>query len=100
MVVAIQALISLHGISSYLIWPFEVRLILDLLQHMVNWLLEYQVYYLNIALRRLVEEFPPRPRRLEMVWPKVFSILCEGLCLPFTLNLVIFHSLIFLYPPH
>ena len=67
---------------------------------MVNWLLEYQVYYLNIAPRRLVKEFPPRPRRLKTVWPKVLSILWEGLCLLFTLNLVNFHSFIFLYPLH
>ena len=100
MVVVIQALISPHGISFHLFWLFEVRFILNLLQHMVNWLLEYQVYYLNIAPRRLVKEFPPQPRRLKTIWPKVLSILWEGLCLLFTLNLVNFHSFIFLYPLH
>lgn len=100
MVVVIQALISPHGISFHLFWLFEVRFILNLLQHMVNWLLEYQVYYLNITPRRLVKEFPPQPRRLKTIWPKVLSILWEGLCLLFTLNLVNFHSFIFLYPLH
>ena len=47
-VVAIKALIAPHGISCHLIWPFEERLILNLFQHLMHWLLEHNINHLSV----------------------------------------------------
>ena len=36
-VVAIETLIAPHGISRHLVWPFEERPILNLLQYLMHW---------------------------------------------------------------
>ena len=48
-VLTIQTLITLHGISSHLIWPLEEWLILDFLQNLMYRFFEYGVNLLYIG---------------------------------------------------
>ena len=48
-VVAIKALITPHGISCHLVWPFEERLILNLFQYLVHWLSEHSINYISVG---------------------------------------------------
>jgi len=48
-VLAIKALIAPHGISCHLIWQFEERLILDLLQNLVHRFSEHRINHLSIG---------------------------------------------------
>ena len=48
-VLAIKALIAPHGVSCHLIWPFEERLILNLLLNLVHWFLEHSINRLSIG---------------------------------------------------
>ena len=47
-VMEIKALITPHGISCHLIWPFEERLILNLFQYLMHWLLEHNINHLSV----------------------------------------------------
>ena len=49
MVLAIQVLVALHGISCHLIWPFEECLILDLFQDLMYRVSEYSMNCLRIG---------------------------------------------------
>ena len=49
MVLAIKALVTPHGVSSHLIWPFEERLILYLLQNPMHRFLERRINRLSIS---------------------------------------------------
>ena len=48
-VLAIQALVTLCGISCHLIQPFEEWLILDLFQDLMYWVSEHSVYCLHVG---------------------------------------------------
>ena len=48
MVLAIKALVAPHGVSSHLVWPFEERLILNLLQNLMYQFSEHRINFLSI----------------------------------------------------
>ena len=48
-VLTIQTLITLHGISSHLIWPLEEWLILDFLQNLGYRFSEYGINLLRVG---------------------------------------------------
>ena len=48
MVLAIKALVAPHGVSSHLVWPFEERLILNLLQNLMYQFSEHRINLLSI----------------------------------------------------
>ena len=52
-VLAIQAVIALRGISCHLIWPFEEWLIFDLFQDLMYWVSEHSVDCLRVGGLRL-----------------------------------------------
>ena len=58
MVLAIKTLVAPHGVSSHLVWPFEVWLILNLLQDLMYLLLEYRVNHLRSRRPRLPSKIP------------------------------------------
>ena len=48
-VVAIKALVAPHGVSSHLVWPFEERLVLNLLQNLMLRFSEHRINCLSIS---------------------------------------------------
>ena len=52
-VLAIQVLVALYGVSCHLIWPFEERLVLDLLQNLMYQISKHSVNCLHIDRSRL-----------------------------------------------
>ena len=48
MVLAIKALVAPHGVSSHLVWPFEERLILNILQNLMYQFSEHRINLLSI----------------------------------------------------
>ena len=94
MVLAIKALVTPHGVSSHLIWPFEERLILYLLQNPMHRFLERRINRLSISrpwlpskviLRSVVAVVP--------VWPEISHLLKDNLDFSFPLFLVFFNPL-------
>ena len=61
-VVAIEALITPHGhgISCHLVWPFEERLILNLLQYLAHWLSKHDIHCLGLGSSKLPSKVSPR----------------------------------------
>ena len=49
MVLAIKVLVSSQGIPSHLVWPFEERFVLNLLQNLVHWFLEHYIDRLSVG---------------------------------------------------
>ena len=48
-VVAIKALVAPHGVSSHLVWPFEERLVLNLIQNLMLRFSEHRINCLSIS---------------------------------------------------
>ena len=48
-VLAIQVMVALRGISYHLIQSFKEWLILDLFQNLMYWVSEHSVYYLRVG---------------------------------------------------
>jgi len=49
MVLAIKALVAPHGVSSHLVWPFEERFVLNLLQNLMHRFLEHCINCLGVG---------------------------------------------------
>ena len=47
MILAMEALVAPQGVSSHLVRPFEVWLVLDLLQNLMHWFSEHSVNHLR-----------------------------------------------------
>ena len=60
MVLAMEALIVSQGVSIHFVRPFEVWLILDLLQNLMHRFSEHSVNYLRSCRPRLPNKIPPR----------------------------------------
>ena len=48
-----EALVAPQGILSHFVWPFEVWLVLDLLQDLMHWLSEHNVNHMRSHRSRL-----------------------------------------------
>ena len=59
-VLAMKALVAPQGVPSNLVWPFEVWLVLDLLQDLMHWFSEYSVNHLKSRGSRLSSKIPSR----------------------------------------
>ena len=99
-VLAMKILVTPHGVSSHLVWPFEVRLILDLLQDLLYWLSEHRVNHLRSCRLRLPSEIPSRPIIIIFVLPEIPPILRDNLSLSFPLLLVFLNLLVFVNTVH
>ena len=49
MVLVIKVLVAYQGVSSHLVWPFEERFVLNLLQNLVHWFSEHCIDCLSIG---------------------------------------------------
>ena len=100
MVLAMKTLVVPHWVSSHLVWLFEVRLILDLLQDLIYWLSEYRVNLLRSHRPRFPSKIPSRFVIIVSVRPEIPHILKDNLSLSFPLLLVFLNPLAFVTTIH
>ena len=60
MIMTIQVLVALRGVSSHFTWPSEERFVLDFLQNLLYWLSEYDINRLHVGLSSLSRKIPSR----------------------------------------
>ena len=99
-VVAIKALIVPHGISCHLIWPFEERLILNLFQYLMHWLLEHNINHLSVDRPWLPNKVSSRLVIIVSVRPEISHLLKDNLSLTFPLLLAFLNPLVLINPVH
>ena len=95
-----KTLVAPHGVFSHLICPFEVWLVLDLLQDLMCWLLEYRINHLKSRRPRLPSKIPPGPVIIISVRLKIPSILWDNLSLSLPLLLVFLNLFVFVNTIH
>ena len=93
-VLTMKTLVTPHGVSSHFVWPFEIWLILDLLQDLMYWLPEHRVYHLMSYRPRLPSKIPPGSIIIVAVRLGIPSLLRDNLTLSFALLLILLDSLI------
>ena len=99
-VLVMKTLIAPHGVFFHLVWPFEVWLILDLLQDLMHWLSEHRVNRLRSCRPRLPSKIPSGSVIVVAVRPEIPPLLRDNLALPLALLLVLFDPFILIYPIH
>ena len=60
MVLAVKAMVVLRGVSSHLVWPFKVWLILNFFKDLVYRLSEHSTDYLSSSRSRMPCKISPR----------------------------------------
>ena len=100
MIMAIKVLITPHRISYHLIWPFEERLIFNLLQNLLYWLSEHSINRLGVGRSRLLNKIFPRSVVLDSIRPEIPPLLRDHLSISFTLQLVLLYPSILINPIH
>jgi len=93
-VLTMKILVAPHRVSSHFVWSFKVRLVLDLLQDLMYWLLEQRVHHLRSCRPRLPSKIPSGSVIVVMVRSEIPSILKDNLALSLALLLVLFNPLI------
>ena len=96
MVLAMKTLIMLHGVSSYLVWPFEVWLNLYLLKNLVHKLFEYCANHLNNKKASMSRKVSPKSVVIVPLRPRVSSVKGNHFCLSFPLLLIILDLFVFI----
>ena len=92
-VLAIQVLVVLHGVSCHLIWSFEERLILDFLHNLMYRISEHSVNYLRTGISELLcIVFPRSVVVVKLARLEVPPLLRDNLRFTFTQLLVLFNS--------
>ena len=97
-VLAIQALITLYGISCHLIRPFEECLISYLLQDLMYWVSEHSVYCLPVGRPRLPCKISLWSVVVESVRSKISSLPKDDFCFTFSKQLVFLNPFILVNP--
>ena len=88
----IKVLVASHRISCHLVWPFEERLVFNLLQNLLYWFSEHSINRLGVGRPWLPNKIFPRLVIIELVRPEIPHLLRDHLSLSFPLQLI------FLYP--
>ena len=99
-VLAMKTLVASHGVSSHLVWPFEVWLVLDLLQNLLHYLSEHRVNRLRSHRPRLPSKIPSGFVIVVAVRPEIPPLLRDNLALPLALLLVLLDPLILINSVH
>ena len=99
-VLAIKALIMLQRVSCHLVWPFEERLILNLLQNLKYRFSEHRINHLGTGRPRLPNKVLSRSVVIVSVRLKISTLLRDNLRLPRPLLLVFLNPLILINSIH
>ena len=99
-VLVMKALVTLHRVSSYLIWPFKVWLILNPFQDLMHWFLEYHANHLSCNRPKLPSKVSSGPIIVISIRLEILLILRDNLSLPFPLLLVFLDPLILVNMVH
>ena len=89
-----KALITPQRVFAHFVRPFEVWLILNLLQHLVNWLSEHGVHCSGGHTLGLPNKVPLSPATAIMIRPEIPPLLRDNLTFPIILLLVLLHPFI------
>jgi len=100
MVLAMKTLVAPHGVSSHLVWLFEVWLILDLLQDLMYWLSEHRVYHLRSCRPRLPKQIPLRPAIIVSIRLEIPPVLRDNLSFFLPLLSVFLNPFVFINVIH
>ena len=95
-----KAIDVLHKVSSHLIWPFKVWLILNLFQDLMHWFSEHRANHLSSSRPRLPNKVFSWLIIVIFVRPEIPFILRDNLSLPFPLMLVFVDPLILVNTVH
>ena len=99
-VLAIKALITSQRVSTHFVRPFEVWLVLDLLQNLMHQFSEHSVNHLRSCRPRLPSKIPLRSVIVVVVRPEIFPLLWDDLTLSLVSLLVILNPFILINPIH
>ena len=99
-ILVVKTLVALYGVSSYLVWPLKIWLILNFLKDLVYWLLEHGTDYLSSSTPRMPREISSRSVLIVPIRPKIPSILRDYFSFPFSLLLVLLDHLILINMVH
>ena len=100
MVLAMKTLITLHGVSSYIIWTLEIWFILYLIKDFGYRLLEHCVKYLGSSVPNMSSKISFGPIAIISLQPKVSLVMGDYLRLPLPLLLILFNSFILINSIH
>ena len=99
-VLEMKALIVPQRVSTHLVQPFEVWLILDLLQNLIHWFSEHSVNPLRWCKPSLPSKILPGSVIVVTVRPEISNLLKDSLTLSLALLLVLLDLLILINPIH
>ena len=100
MILAIKVLITPHRISCHLVWPFEERLIFNLLQHLLYQFLKHSINHLGVGRSWLPNKVFSRSVIIVPIHLNIPPILRDHLSLLFPLQLVFFYPPVLVNPIH
>ena len=95
-----KALITLHGVTSHLIWPLKEWLVLNFLQDSVYSFSEHRVNHLSSGRPQLPSKVSPRPVIVVAIRPEIPPLLRDNLSLPLRFLLVFLDLLILISSVH
>ena len=94
-VLVVKTLVALYGVSSYLVWPLKIWLILNFLKDSVYWPSKHGTDYLSSSTPRMPREISSRSVLIVPIRPKIPSILKDYyFSFPLSLLLVLLDHLI------
>ena len=99
-VLVMKALIASQGVSIYFIQPFEIWLMLDLLQNLMHWFSEHGVNHLRNCRPRLPGKIPPMSVIIVAVQLEVLPLLKDDLTLSLVSMLAFLDPFILNNPIH
>ena len=99
-VLAMETLIALHKVSSHLVWPFKVWLILNFFLNLMHRLTKHCANHLSSSKPRLPSKVSPGLVIIVPVRPEIPLILRDILRLSFPLLFVLLDSLILVNMVH
>ena len=100
MVLAMKTFITLHRVSSHLIWPLELWLILFLLQDLMHKLPKHNVDCLGSSGPSMSSKISLRPIIVIPLQPKISLVLKNYLRLPLSLLLILLNLFILINSIH
>ena len=100
MILAIETLITPHGVTPHFIWSLEIWFNLYLFKNLMHRLLEYCANHLGSGKPSMSSKISPGSVVIIPLRPKVSSIKGSHFCLPLPLLLIILDLFIFINSIH